>query len=76
MINVSDDAKKLLRNRPLNYRPVLQLDEDLNVAIKKMEELGRIVKTLPGSIAAYAAPQHAELLQKISSKDMLQSVPV
>lgn len=48
MINISDDPKKLLRNRPLNYRPVLQLDEDLNVAIKKMEELGRIVKTLPG----------------------------
>ena len=49
MINISDDPKKLLRNRPLNYRPVvLQLDEDLNVAIKKMDELGRIVKTLPG----------------------------
>ena len=48
IINCSDDPKKLLRNRPLNHRPVLQLDEDLNVAIKKMEELGRIVKTLPG----------------------------
>ena len=37
-----------MRNRELRYRPVLQLDEDLNVSLKKMEEIGRIVRTLPG----------------------------
>ena len=48
ILNISDDEKKLVRNRDLNYRPVLQLDEDLNVALKKMEEMGKIVKNLPG----------------------------
>ena len=39
---------KLKRNRELHYRPVLQLDQDLSVSLKKMEEMGRIVSALPG----------------------------
>ena len=48
IINVPEDSYELERNRPLNYRPVLQLDEDLNISLKKMEEMGRILSKLPG----------------------------
>ncbi len=48
ILNISHNEKELVRNRELLYRPVLQLDEDLNVSLKKMEEMGRIVSTLPG----------------------------
>lgn len=48
IVNRKFDEKKLVRNRALNYRPVLKLDEDLSVALKKMEEMGKIVSTLPG----------------------------
>lgn len=47
-INTADDPAVLLRGRELKYRPVLQLDEDLNVALKKMEEMGRVLSELPG----------------------------
>lgn len=47
-LNISDNEKELVRNRELCYRPVLQLDNDLNISLKKMEEMGRIVSTLPG----------------------------
>lgn len=48
VLNISHHEEELARNRELCYRPVLQLDEDLNVSLKKMEEMGRIVSTLPG----------------------------
>ncbi len=48
LLNVPEDEQELARNRELRYRPVLRLDEDLNVSLKKMEEIGRIVSTLPG----------------------------
>lgn len=48
ILNLPQDEKELKRVRELSYRPVFQLDEDLNVSLKKMEELGRIVNTLPG----------------------------
>lgn len=48
IVNRKFDEKKLVRNRALNYRPVLKLDEDLSVALKKMGEMGKIVSTLPG----------------------------
>lgn len=48
ILNIPENEDELLRNRPLVYRPVLQLDEDLKVALKKMEEMGRIVSKLPG----------------------------
>lgn len=47
-LNFADDIDSLKRNQEMKYRPVLQLDEDLNVAIKKMEELGNILRELPG----------------------------
>ncbi len=47
-LNTSDDLELLNRNRELKYRPVLQLDDDLNVALKKMEEMGHILSDLPG----------------------------
>lgn len=48
VLNISQNEKELVRNRKLHYRPVMQLDDDLNVSLKKMEEMGRIVSTLPG----------------------------
>lgn len=48
ILNVMQDEEQLMMNRPLNYRPVFQLDEDLAVSLKKMEEIGRILSTLPG----------------------------
>ncbi len=48
ILNISEHEEELVRNRQLVYRPVLQLDADLNVSLKKMEEMGRIVSTLPG----------------------------
>ena len=48
ILNISHNEEELVRNRELRYRPVLQLDEDINVSLKKMEEMGRIVSTLPG----------------------------
>ena len=48
IMNLPGEEDELLRNRPLCYRPVLQLDEDLNVSIKKMEEMGRVLSSLPG----------------------------
>ncbi|NLD19817.1 MAG: 4Fe-4S dicluster domain-containing protein [Clostridiales bacterium] len=45
---VSRQEGELDRNRELTYRPVLRLDDDLNVSMKKMEEMKRIVKELPG----------------------------
>ncbi|MDO4870014.1 MAG: [Fe-Fe] hydrogenase large subunit C-terminal domain-containing protein [Bacillota bacterium] len=47
-VNVAGNAQSLKRSKELKYRPVLQLDEDLNVAIKKMEELGNVLSELPG----------------------------
>lgn len=47
-VNTAGDTKALERNQELKYRPVLQLDEDLNVALKKMEEMGHILSELPG----------------------------
>ena len=41
---------ELLRNRPLCYRPVLRLDEDLDVSLKKMEEMGRVLQPTPPGI--------------------------
>lgn len=48
ILNISENQGDLVRRRELRYRPVLQLDADLNVSLKKMEEMGRIVSTLPG----------------------------
>lgn len=48
ILNVSHNEEELVRNRELRYRPVLQLDDDINVSLKKMEEMGRIVSALPG----------------------------
>lgn len=50
ILNTAEGEEKaaLARKRKLSYRPVLRLDEDLNVSLKKMEEMGRIVSTLPG----------------------------
>ncbi|MGI6256820.1 MAG: [Fe-Fe] hydrogenase large subunit C-terminal domain-containing protein [Anaerovoracaceae bacterium] len=47
-LNTPGDERKLQRNRPLRHRPVYQLDKDLNISLKKMEEIGRVLKTLPG----------------------------
>ncbi len=47
-MNTSDDEELLRRTTELEYRPVLQLDEDLNVALKKMEEMGKVLRELPG----------------------------
>lgn len=47
-VNTVEDTSVLLRGRDLKYRPVLQLDEDLNVALKKMEEMGKVLSELPG----------------------------
>lgn len=48
IINIPGKEDELERNRPLNYRPVMQLDEDLKVSLKKMEEMGKILSKLPG----------------------------
>lgn len=48
VVNISGDDSKLVRNRNLVYRPVLQLDSDLKASIQKMEEMARITSTLPG----------------------------
>ena len=48
IINIPEDYRGLKRDIKLKYNPVLQLDQDLNVAIKKMEEMGRILRNLPG----------------------------
>ena len=48
ILNYPGSEEELKRNRELLYRPVLQLDQDLSVSLKKMEEMGRIVSTLPG----------------------------
>lgn len=48
IINIPKDYRRLKRDIKLKYNPVLQLDQDLNVAIKKMEEMGRILRNLPG----------------------------
>ena len=47
-LNLPGEEDELLRNRPLCYRPVLRLDEDLDVSLKKMEEMGRVLSSLPG----------------------------
>lgn len=47
-LNTAPDPGALKRHKELKSRPVLQLDDDLSVAIKKMEELGNILKDLPG----------------------------
>jgi hypothetical protein len=47
VLNVSEREDVLLRKRTLKYKPVLQLDEDINKSLKKMEEMGRILKVLP-----------------------------
>ena len=47
-MNLPGEEDELLRNRPLCYRPVLRLDEDLDVSLKKMEEMGRVLSSLPG----------------------------
>lgn len=47
-INTADDRVVLQREKELKYRPVLQLDNDLNVALKKMEEMGKVLSELPG----------------------------
>lgn len=48
ILNIPGKDDDLAMHRPLRFRPVMQLDEDLNVSLKKMEEMGRIMKTLPG----------------------------
>lgn len=46
-VNTAEDETLILRSKKLRYRPVLQLDNDLNVALKKMEEMGKVLSTLP-----------------------------
>ena len=66
-LNLPGEEDELLRNRPLCYRPVLRLDEDLDVSLKKMEEMGRVLSSLPGvALRRGAEPRTAEPLQKIS----------
>ena len=48
ILNTAENESALKRNREIISRPVLQLDSDLAVAIKKMEEVGRIMGLLPG----------------------------
>ncbi|MEG0829270.1 MAG: [Fe-Fe] hydrogenase large subunit C-terminal domain-containing protein [Anaerovoracaceae bacterium] len=47
-LNTCDNEENLMLNRGLVYRPVLQLDADLSISLKKMEEMSRIVRDLPG----------------------------
>lgn len=47
-LNTSDEEEKLVRKKELKRNPVLQLDSDLSVALKKMEEMGKIIRELPG----------------------------
>lgn len=42
------DAADYCWNRPVEYDPVMQLDNDLERAMKKMQETQRIEKELPG----------------------------
>ena len=42
------DAAEYCWNRPVEYDPVMQLDNDLERAMKKMQETQRIEKELPG----------------------------
>ncbi|HIU26210.1 MAG TPA: ferredoxin, partial [Candidatus Copromorpha excrementigallinarum] len=48
IINIPENYRELKRDMKLEYNPVLQLDSDLGIAIKKMEEMGRILRKLPG----------------------------
>ena len=44
-VNITEDELKW--NEPLLYRNNLHLDEDFSVALKKLEEIGKIYSTLP-----------------------------
>ncbi|MBQ9014775.1 MAG: 4Fe-4S binding protein [Firmicutes bacterium] len=47
-VNSATDAEHLERTKELKFRPVLQLDDDLSISLKKMEEMGHILGELPG----------------------------
>ena len=47
-LNTCDSEDDLRRHMDLKYNPVLQLDGDLKVALKKMEEMGKVLRDLPG----------------------------
>lgn len=47
-LNTCEDEREIFRHKALKYNPVLQLDKDLKVALKKMEEMGKVLRDLPG----------------------------
>ena len=47
-LNTCEDESSLYRMKELKYNSVLQLDDDLKVSLKKMEEMGRVLRELPG----------------------------
>lgn len=47
-LNTCDNTHDIERTKKLKYNSVLQLDDDLKVALKKMEEMGRVLRELPG----------------------------
>jgi Na+-translocating ferredoxin:NAD+ oxidoreductase RNF subunit RnfB len=50
----------------IEYKPVLKLDDDLNIAMKKLETLERINKHLPGlDCGACGAPSCRTLAEDI-----------
>ena len=56
----------LLRSYPLEYKPIMQLDPDIDKAMEKMEEMNRIIDSLPGvDCGACGAPNCKALAEDI-----------
>ena len=58
--------EKILQATPFQYKPVMQLDSDLEIAMNKMEEMNKIIESLPGiDCGACGAPTCKALAEDI-----------
>lgn len=65
-IDSIDAPSYLLRSYPLEYKPIMQLDPDIDKAMEKMEEMNRIIDSLPGvDCGACGAPNCKALAEDI-----------
>ncbi len=61
-----ENAESLMRQGSLEYKPIMQLDSNIDIAMKKMEEMNRIINTLPGvDCGACGAPNCRALAEDI-----------
>lgn len=46
--HLSDDLPEMIWDEPLEFKPIMELDADFDIALNKMNEMERIEESLPG----------------------------